>query len=423
MSMISPALSPRAPRAATSPTAATRRSATAATAPIYETLCSEGWAPRLLAASRQLTAPAHLPGAMPAHAQVLRRVEAMFRRFSPQELPRVRAWVDGGQRYTITDDIVRLAGQPMPLPRRLAQAAGADFYCVTFNGLTAWCPEFAEEMQRETLAPLFAGLGGAPRAGCDFYTFFGNYGYTPFGVHDDTDQSLLWHLGPGVKTAYVWPRAEYQALTGGTLSTTDHQALLPHARRYQLAPGDLLFIPQGDFHILETRDFSATLGLTLFPDDPMLECTEGLRMMAPDAATLDAIGGQALTLDELRRLRQLALESNGHIISSPSLGALAAAAPLPEALEDLATPTISALPGYPLRAVALAGRDGLLVRRRVIWARPSGLFARLAAALASAEQLPFARLASQFAGTMRPDALLELVRKLHQMGGLVIERG
>lgn len=443
--MSPPALS----AAAAAPPLSTRpaRSPRTATVPLFEQICAEGWAPRLLAATQRLTTPAHLPAAMPAHAQVLRRIEAMFRRFSAEELPRVRSWVNGGQRYTITDDLVRLAGQPMPLPQRLAAASGAEQYCVTFNGLSAWCPEFAEEMQREMLAPLFAELGGAPRAGCDFYTFIGNYGYTPFGVHDDVDHSLLWHLGPGKKTAYVWPRAEYQALTGGTLATTEYQHLLPHARRYELSPGDLLCIPLGDFHVLETRELSATLGLTLFPDDPMLECAEGLRMVAPDAATLGLVGEQPLTLDELRRLRQLALESNGASISAPSLRVLAHSAPAPETLEDLAASTISCRPGYPLRAIRVAGREGLLVRRRVIWARPTGIFPRLVEALAGAERLPFARLAAQFTGTiagpmsgvsgsaaegatseaarpmLRPDALLELLRKLHQMGGIVLERG
>jgi hypothetical protein len=379
----------------------------------------ESWAPRLLEASRGLTQVAYVAGVMPAHQQVLSWVTCMFGRFSEQEIPRVRAWVDGGQRYTITDELVRLAPQrELPLPRRLSLAAGADSYCVTFNGLNAWSSSFEEEMQRGMLQPLFRERRGAPIAGCDFYSFLGNYGFTPFGVHDDADESLLWHLGPGTKSAFVWPRAEYQQLTGGVLATPEYQSLLQHARRFDLSPGDLLFIPMGDFHLFETRDFSATLGLTLFPEDPVLECTEGLRLLAPNASTLQAIGGQSVTLHEIGALRRLALESNGHLISSPSLGALGIATLAPEMIT---TGVISGMRYTPLRPVELAGREGLLVRRRVLWGRPNGIFKKLSQIINSAERRPFEEVATQLVGVVEPAVLVELIRRLHQMGGLLVE--
>lgn len=379
----------------------------------------EGWAARLVAESNRLTTATYISQALPAHSQILSWVSDMFVHFSEQELPRVRAWVDGGQRYTITDALVKLARRPeLALAERLALASGADSYCITFNGLTAWCPIFALEMQREMLSPLFRELSGAPRAGTDFYSFFGNYGYTPFGVHDDTDQSLLWHLGPATKIAYVWPRLDYQRLTGGTLSTLDYQSLLPHARRYELFPGDLLFIPQGDFHLLETRDFSATLGLTLFPDDPALECSEGLRLLAPDAGTLESISRDSLTLESLCSLRRLALESNGHVITSPCLRTLNIF-PVSDAM--LQSSTISVMPCWPLRAIEIAGREGLLVRRRVLWSRLNGFFKDLCETLNNTEYTAFSVLAAQFAGSVKPAVLLELIRRIYQMGGIFLE--
>jgi hypothetical protein len=249
----------------------------------------------------------------------------------------------------------------------------------------------------------------------------GNYGYTPFGVHDDTDQSLLWHLGPAPKTAYVWPRERYIELTGGTLAMVDYEALLPHANRYELQPGDLLFIPMGDFHILDTRAFSCTLGLTLFPDDMMLDCTEGLRLLAPDERTLQAVGAAPVTLEQLAGLRRTAVRGNGYMITPPQLSAIPA---LPEFAADTAALRRTALraePSWPLLTAEVAERQALFVRRRVIWGRPNPAFGVLCDALAGGASVPFETLERKLAGKVQAAALAELVRKVAAFGGVTIE--
>ena len=377
------------------------------------------WARRLMPASRRLTAEAHLPGVMPGHREVHEAVAKMFSRFSADEMPRVRSWVDGGQRYTISDALIALAAKPaMPLAQRLAEASGSPHYCVTFNGLSSWCEQFAEHMQLHMLDPLFAEMSGAPACGTDFYAFFGNYGFTPFGVHDDTDQSLLWHLGPAPKVAYVWPRATYVNLTGGTLARLDYEALLPYAHRYVLQPGDLLFIPMGDFHILETREFSATLGLTLFPDDVLLECSEALRILVPDDRALRAVVDVPVTLEALATLRRLSVQSNGSMISPPQLSSVLTKVPGAAALRAC---TVRARPSWPLRCAAIGGRQALLVRRRVIWGRPNAIFGALCDALDAGKQVPYQLLERQMAGKVQAAAIAELVRNVAALGGVSIE--
>ncbi|QCP48995.1 hypothetical protein FAZ95_07245 [Trinickia violacea] len=378
-----------------------------------------GWASRLVAESKGLTRPVRLVAAMPGHVRMLNAVSRMFTRFSPQELPRVRAWVQGGQRYTITDALVALANRTdLTLDQRLATANESAEYCTTLNGLSGWCPQFTELMRQEVLIPLFDALGAPPACGADFYAFFGNYGYTPFGVHDDVDQSLLWHLGPASKTAYIWPRQRYFELTGGTLSTTDYSLLLPHALRYELQPGDLLFIPMGDFHVLQTREFSTTLGLTLFPDDPMLECAEGLRLFAPNAKSFAAVANQSVTLQELAELRRMAVRSNNYLITPPELSTVARASYDEAVLRNSA---LRAHSGWPLLHTRLANRAALLVRRRLIWGRPNALFAALCEMLNGAERLPFESLRQRVAGTIQCAAVVELVQSVSRLGGLTIE--
>ena len=380
---------------------------------------TRGWASRLLEKSEGLTRPAHLPAEMPGYATTLTAIDRMFTRFSTCELPRVRAWVHGGQRYTITDALVALAVRAdLTLEQRLVLATESTEFCATFNGVTGWCSKFAERMQKEMLSPLFDALGAAPVCGTDFYAFFGNYGFTPFGVHDDVDESLLWHLGPASKTAYVWPRHHYIELTGGTLSTTRFASLLTDALRYELQPGDLLFIPRGDFHVLQTEQFSATLGLTVFPDDPMLECSEGLKLFAPDARSFASVSGQAVTLRQLAELRRAAVRSNGFIITPPEMSTLARMTVSGTALRNSA---LCARPGCPLLSLRLANREALMVRRRIIWGRPNTLFAALSETLNSAERVPFESLRRRVAGRFESAAIIDLLHSVSRLGGIAIE--
>ncbi|XBS71528.1 hypothetical protein ABK905_11740 [Acerihabitans sp. KWT182] len=362
---------------------------------------------------------AHLPGMLPGYQDVYRSIAKMFSRFSEAHPPQVRAWVGKGERYTVADELIKLASRAeLGLERRLARASASERFCVALNGLSAWCADFALRMQTRMLEPLFLALGEAPQAGADFYSFFGNYGYTPFGVHDDTDHSLLWHLGPSPKTAYVWPRAVYLSLTQGALATADYLQLMPYARRTVLQAGDLLFIPRGDFHILETRGFSATLGLTLFPDDPAQECLEGARLLVSNGKTLSSLASAALTLGQLGALRRLALESNGHIITRP---ALSGPAGLEASDAELQRALLRVYPFWPLRHMALAEREALLVRGRLVLARANPLFGFLCEELAAGHPVGFADLARRLPATMTTGMLADAVRNIARLGGLRVE--
>ncbi|WP_213989202.1 hypothetical protein [Sodalis sp. dw_96] len=380
---------------------------------------NENWATCLVTASCRLNSMAYLPNMLPGYKNVYFSLTKMFTKFSAVNLPRARAWVGRGELYTITDDLIKLAPQKnFELEQRLACASGAEKFCVTLNGLSAWCTDFALQMQSQMMEPLFRALGKAPQCGADFYSFFGNYGYTPFGVHDDTDHSLLWHLGPAPKTAYIWPRAAYINLTHGTLATTDYQKLLPYACRIDLKAGDLLFIPQGDFHILETQKFSATLGLTLFPDDPALECLEGARLLISSGKTLSSMGSAVLTLEQLSKLRRLALQSNGHIITKPQLGGLS---DIKLNNAELQRSKLRVHPFWPLRHMSLADREVLLVRSRVMLAQANPLFSYLSEALAAGHPVSFAYLTQRSPGKITTEMITKVVRKIASLGGVVIE--
>jgi hypothetical protein len=174
----------------------------------------------------------------------------------------------------------------------------------------------------------------------------------------------------------------------------------------------------GDFHVLHTPQFSATLGLTLFPDDPALECAEGLRMFAPDAKCFAALRDQVVTLNELAKLRRTAVRSNGFVVTPPELSSLSTA-PIDDV--TLNRSALRTRDSCPLLHMRVANRDALLVRQRVIWSRPSPLFPTFCDMLSGAKRVAFGRLRQELAGHVQIAAVRELVRSVSRFGGLSIE--
>lgn len=377
------------------------------------------WANNIFDRSEKLTKVAFLPRAMINPEITLDLIAAIFKKFSSRNVPQIRAWSNGGQQYTAIDELLADASRQLCLFERLARATRSENFCVTLNGLSSWCETFTLQMQTRILQPLFAQLGAPPVSGVDFYAFFGNYGFTPFGVHDDIDESFLWHLGPSKKIAYVWPRQSYEKLTGHTRATLSYQNLLTTAEKFELNPGDLLFIPKGDFHVLETQGFSVTLGLTLFPNVPERECEAGLRLLSPNFKTLTLVGDKNLKINELIMLRKLSLESNGYIVSAPQL--------LPEIkdmtlIDTLHGPLISARKFFPLRQIRIAGREALIVRRRVIWAKQNALFPYICDYLNACIPAPYPKIMEGLSKYGDQKNISDVLVKIHALEGLSIEK-
>jgi Cupin superfamily protein len=292
------------------------------------TLFTEGWPDELVRASAGLARHCYIPKVLRSPSTILEDIAGMFSSFVPDDPPLLRFYIDGGQRFGLIERFVASAlRSPSPLEQHIADTLGASSFCVTLNGLTKWSDSFTHRMQRQFVQEIFARTG-PPYGGCDFYSFIGNYGWTPFGVHDDDDHSLLIQLGPGSKSVYLWPRAAYVVRTGGTFTTTDFAHLLPSGEHFLLEPGDLLFIPKGDFHVLETPEFSVTMGFTIFP----LNTVEDLRQAITTAAAAEgtdtffsagdlldrcSLTTTEVSLADLVSARRAALLSNGLVTTLP----------------------------------------------------------------------------------------------------------
>lgn len=239
------------------------------------------------------------------------------------ELPALRVYVDNGQRFDLFD-AGRLVGLDGPMERSTAEARiraslGHKRFCMTLNGLTKWSSNLDRFVCAELIEPLFQ-LSGWRGRGVDTYSFIGNYGFTPFGIHDDNDHSLLIHLGPAPKSVWIIPRDKYLAHHGNSTSAFNYAKYEGIATRYVLQAGDVVFIPMGDFHVFCTDDFSVTLGVTFFPSNPASRIRDALEealLLAEgqqyEPASISTSLPVALQFVELRR------ESNGHITTLPTL--------------------------------------------------------------------------------------------------------
>ena len=92
---------------------------------------------------------------------------------------------------------------------------------------------------------------GLPTQQWDIDTFFGNYEFTPFGIHQDN--ASVFALGLlGQRTYYAWPE-DYFKKGDPALHTSDVSKMKPHlehAIQMELRPGDIAYWPSSHWHVV-----------------------------------------------------------------------------------------------------------------------------------------------------------------------------
>ncbi|WP_341357078.1 cupin domain-containing protein [Rossellomorea sp. y25] len=139
---------------------------------------------------------------------------------------------------------------------------GDDEFCVLFDRIT----DYSEKVHEILTSKVLANLGEKDLVmGADSYAIFGNYGYTPFGIHPDNEPIFLIHCGPSNKEIWYWESEPDPSITGRTDLLESGSEWEKSAVHVVLEPGDMIFIPSKMYHLLYTPDFSVTLGTALFP--------------------------------------------------------------------------------------------------------------------------------------------------------------
>ncbi|MFE2340213.1 hypothetical protein ACFXCR_11875 [Streptomyces sp. NPDC059431] len=322
----------------------------------------------------------------------------------------------------------------------LSRTADSREACLAVNDVSSWSLPLAEwvaVLVREIVAE---GIHELP-SGTDVYTFVADSGWTPFGIHKDSEPSLIFHLGPSPKEVWVWQENPFDA-SGITPSpsfgriTFDIEQHLGSAERFVLLPGDFICIPKDTYHVFRNLGPSAFLGLTLYPVKSRSIVTEALWRSAPasdapalaDYPTAQQVtdrahalfadpAGSADTLPLAERiaaeltLAQLRLRTTGYL-SRPHPAAL------PPGNPEEGSPLRWAQPGV-LAAAHTAAGAALVVRGRSLPV-PEGLdFTAVEQATRSARPFTLAGLAQLLPDGLDDTARATLARRLHALGAVI----
>lgn len=214
-----------------------------------------------------------------------------------------------------------------------SQIVGEEKFGVILVGLEQYSNAFAEKAA-EIVRPLLE-VAGLPLHGLSFLFFMGNYGFTPFGVHKDAagEDGILFHLGPENKEIYTWDDPKYNSIEHHTEVFHNVQEMLAKGEKYELKPGDAMFIPHYVYHIGNTPKFSLSFVLDYinppkdrFENELIQETAEEqlihhidyekpLRMDAPLSSVKNTIDVESVQkkMEIALKRKILGLKSNGGI--------------------------------------------------------------------------------------------------------------
>ncbi|MEU4068243.1 hypothetical protein AB0F25_38610 [Streptomyces wedmorensis] len=382
-----------------------------------------------------------LPGLVADPGHLARLIDDGLRtatRHAPGEL-RLRAFRPGAFDYRLTKRFVDtpLAHEESAVDW-LARTADSDEECLAVNDISSWNLDLAAEVARLVGELVADGTHELP-SGTDVYTFVAHSGWTPFGIHKDSEPSLIFHLGPSPKEVWVWHDNPFDA-SGITPSpsfgriTFDIEEHLASAERHLLQPGDFLCIPQDTYHVFRNLGPSAFLGLTLYPVKTRPLITEALWRAARPAEALAAYPAADEVTDRARALLaaddtpgtsladrvaheialgQLRLRTNGYL-SRPHQAALPRTTPAPD------TPLRWSRPG----AVVAAARHGgttLVARGRTLVVPGPGPadFTDLEKATASDTPFTLDELTAVLPAGLAPERREEIALSLCSVGAVI----
>jgi hypothetical protein len=210
---------------------------------------------------------------------VAESLTAITARYDQRQPRRVRVFRGNMLDYACTEQLI-FDGYAGNDPLDWLAYLGASNLCIAVNDLDAWGPGLAEFCAGE-LVPALAHYLEQRWLVVDWYCFISGVGWTPFGIHTDDEPSLLFNLGPGTKTAWIWEPEVLSGLSHGRPTSLWFHALLDDATACTLRPGDAIAIPAGHFHVLRSDSPCTLLGAGLYPVSYAAELAAFLRRHSP----------------------------------------------------------------------------------------------------------------------------------------------
>lgn len=138
------------------------------------------------------------------------------------------------------------------------EITGLSKYCIALKEITKLSDDLEKILQKYVVKH-FINYFGVPLGGFEAYLFIGNYGYTPFGIHKDNEESLLLNLGTSSKDVWMWNNKVEAKIK------FDVNFLESADVHFLMNAGDFCHIPNNIFHILSSNDFSIMIGVIPHP--------------------------------------------------------------------------------------------------------------------------------------------------------------
>ncbi len=387
---------------------------------------TSGWAKRLQATTDGFTSHLYVPQFWDDANVLKAMIESMFSGFAyAAELPVLRVYVSRGQRFDLEAKLVSAKrDSSASFEQWIARVIGHKRFCITLNGLTKWNDSFHPLLHQRFVRPLLK-VAGTPVGGLDFYAFIGNYGFTPFGIHDDGEHSFLLHLGDETKYAYLWPHEVFLKRAGKPTSNFDFAGLKRSAVRYSLRPGDLLFIPKGVYHVLKSTGFSVTLGFTVFPTTREVQILESLKLLYDASETREIFFAGDINWEKsVRKIKlqvdadaladqhwryRMILKSNGYVTTPP----LELRVDLKDL--DLTTAHFQVPAKFKIYFSETAGRLEIFVRGRALRMRSNKNLLKLIRFLNTGKRFTFAQFASVLANELTEPAIRQVFANFYRL--------
>jgi hypothetical protein len=298
---------------------------------------------------------------------------------------------------------------------------GGTSSCIAANGLAAWHLTLGAWFI-ERVAEVQAAIGLSLTSRQDTYAFVsGGTGWTPFGIHEDYEPSIIFHLGPASKRVWVWepPHRPIGILDGvpafGGVSFRFEESL-PLAREIVLCPGDVLIIPGHVHHVFHNDGPSAFIGLAIHVPDRVATAEAALRTFVrrvvdrernaePTELLAEALFERRGEFVEIYRKRLIELASAG-FVDRPDRRLL-------ESLRPRRGPFRLAHPAV----IGIHGQS-LIVRGRVLRVQvTSQVGERIRSALLSSNRIDAASLAQ--ASDVSEDLSKRVIAAMYRAGGLI----
>lgn len=138
------------------------------------------------------------------------------------------------------------------------EITGLSKYCIALKEITKLSDDLEKILQKYVIKH-FINYFGVPLGGFEAYLFIGNYGYTPFGIHKDKEESLLLNLGTSSKDVWIWNN-EVEAKIKFDINFLESADV-----HFLMNAGDFCHIPNNIYHILSSNDFSIMIGVIPHP--------------------------------------------------------------------------------------------------------------------------------------------------------------